>query len=44
MSAGAAADLAAATAAFDAYIGDAATETWPVKDLLPLSLRATFCR
>jgi len=29
-------------AAFDAYIGDAATETWPVEDLLPLSLRATF--
>jgi len=42
MSAAAAADLAAAKAAFDAYIGDAATETWPVEDLLPLSLRATF--
>ena len=42
MSAAAAADLASAKAAFDAYIGDAATETWPVEDLLPLSLRATF--
>ena len=42
MSAGAAAALAAATAAFDAHIGGAETETWPVEDLLPLSLRATF--